>query len=742
MFSRIISSSSVATTTHVTSGLALFFCLYAFCCAGNDSTGELKFLAVGCGPYKQMEQAWLEDCIALENSRDQGEFFVHLGDLIPGGKSAPPSYYEKIALTLRRSEMPGFIVPGDNEWNDQVDPDNAWEVWSGIFMNHHSFWDYGGSLRKKYPTSAGVQHSTRHAENFSFVCRGVLVVGINLTGGRIHDASERDQRLLDNAHWIRQNYQQFHAQVRGAVVLAQAAPSDSFITPFLIASKAFGKPVLYLHAHGHKWSVRRPWPEQNIIKVQTDRLGIAPPLLVTVREEGEELFEFERQFMRGPYLALGTPHSMRIVWRTRRAIEPVVRYGLLRRRLNRSTSRDNILVKTKDQTRSLRTLHSSADGVLQYEATLNGLEPSTTYYYEVYDGEQLLAGGDSTYQFTTHPQPGKKSRLRFWVVGDSGTGGQKQFEVHQALRSFTHSPRKAPDVFLHVGDMAYSNGTDQEFEHHFFMPYRRTLRNTVCWPAMGNHEGSTSSGVTGIGPYFDSFVLPEGGEAGGVASGREAYYSFDYGNIHFISLNSHDLNRSPDAPMAQWLRADLERTTADWIFAYWHHPPYTKGSHDSDTEIQLIEMRENIMPILESGGVDMVFTGHSHIYERSMLIDGAYSTPTTVDGVVLDDGSGDPGGDGAYRKSEGLQPHEGTVVIVTGHGGAGLRRMGTMPVMRRVIYPEHGSVIVDVNDDSATAIMLNSKGVERDIFRIVKRGTVVPNRIENPFQLPHEAGGK
>src|SRR5688572_22310185 len=62
------------------------------------------------------------------------------------------------------------------------------------------------------------------------------------------------------------------------------------------------------------------------------------------------------------------------------------------------------------------------------------------------------------------------------------------------------------------------------------------------------------------------------------------------------------------------------------------------------------------MPILEEAGVDLTLTGHSHIYERSMLIDGAYSTPTTARGVVLDDGDGNPAGDGAYLKGAGLQP--------------------------------------------------------------------------------------
>ena len=150
----------------------------------------------------------------------------------------------------------------------------------------------------------------------------------------------------------------------------------------------------------------------------------------------------------------------------------------------------------------------------QYEATIRGLRPSTTYYYAVYDGDQLLAGGDRTYRFTTHPEPGANRPLRFWVVGDSGTGGQNQADVHLAMRSLTGSRRHPLDIYLHVGDMAYNSGTDHEFEWHFFKPYRRTLRNTVCWPAMGNHEGGTSSGVTGIGPYYDAYVLPTRGEAG------------------------------------------------------------------------------------------------------------------------------------------------------------------------------------------------------------------------------------
>ncbi len=323
---------------------------------------------------------------------------------------------------------------------------------------------------------------------------------------------------------------------------------------------------------------------------------------------------------------------------------------------------------------------------------------------------------------TSEPRPNRVNTapFRFWVVGDSGTGTEMQATVHREMEKYTSRQKKPPDLFIHVGDMAYFNGTDDEFHFNFFGPYGRTLRNTVFWPAMGNHEGGTSSGPAATGPYFDNFVLPANGEAGGHPSGTEAYYSYNFGNAHFVVLNSYDEDRSPGGAMAAWLTADLQQTRADWIFAYWHHAPCTKGSHDSDAEPELIEMRENFMPILEEGGVDMVFSGHSHIYERSMLIDKAYATPTIAEGVVVDDGDGDPDGDGPYRKNNGSHPHEGTVVVVTGHGGITLNRLGTMPIMKRIIYPEHGSVLIDVEGHVASGIMLNSKGKLSDTFQVVK----------------------
>ncbi len=463
------------------------------------------------------------------------------------------------------------------------------------------------------------------------------------------------------------------------------------------------------------------------------------------------------ELTRGPYLQSATPESIVVVWRTNSPAAPSVKIGKSVAALNRQIVGGSIQLLVSADVQAPKYITrlykepkadaakraaddespSTVPSTYQYEARIQGLEPATRYYYSVYAGKKLLAGADKHHYFVTSPSQGTDADLRIWVVGDSGTGEQDQKEVHLAMQEFTQESKRDLDLYLHVGDMAYVEGTDKQFQNNFFDIYQTTLRNKVCWPSMGNHEGKTSRGTSGTGPYYDAYVVPTAAEAGGLPSGTEAYYSFDIADVHFVCLDSHDLDRTPSGAMAQWLIADLEETQQEWLIAFWHHPPYTKGSHDSDAERQLIEMRTHFMPILESCGVDIVLSGHSHIYERSMLIDGAYATPTVAEGVVVDDGDGNPDHDGAYRKSQGLNPNEGTVAIVAGNGGAGLTRRGTMPIMREILV-EHGSVILDIRGDTLTGTMVNKNNVERDVFSIVKRGKVEVTHLEKPWQPPND----
>src|SRR6185503_3185907 len=133
-------------------------------------------------------------------------------------------------------------------------------------------------------------------------------------------------------------------------------------------------------------------------------------------------------------------------------------------------------------------------------------------------------------------------------------------------------------------------------------------------------------------------------------------------------LDSMTANRAANGPMANWLRSDLASTVQDWVIAFWHHPPYSKGSHNSDVEVELVQMRQTFLPILEDHCVDLVLAGHSHSYERSYLLDGHYGDSTTLSaGNILDSGSGhDPS---PYGKPAGTAAHAGAVYAVAGSSG-------------------------------------------------------------------------
>ncbi len=414
--------------------------------------------------------------------------------------------------------------------------------------------------------------------------------------------------------------------------------------------------------------------------------------------------------VRQPYLQSAAPTSMTIVWRSATASGSRVHYGTTQ--------------GTLDQTATNATVTTN------HIVTITGLLPATRYYYDVGSTTAIQAGGSVNHFFETSPPANDTTAFRVWALGDSGDGGANQLAVRNAMLTYTSS--NPPDLMLHLGDIAYSSGTDSELTNKHFAVYKDILRNTPSWTTLGNHDGTftTSGSPNSTGPYYDSFVLPTSAEAGGSASGTEAYYSFDRGNAHFIVLNSFQVSRSASGPMAVWLQADLAATDKQWVIAFWHHPPYTKGTHNSDTESELIDMRQNLLPILEAGGVDLVLTGHSHNYERSYLIDGTYVTPTPsfatlqTQGHIKDAGDGKILGTGAYVKSSGQTTHEGAVYVVAGHGGAD--ESGSPGLNHPVMYfseTAKGSCILDIGATSLTLTNVRSTGVVSDNFTIEK-GTV------------------
>jgi hypothetical protein len=478
--------------------------------------------------------------------------------------------------------------------------------------------------------------------------------------------------------------------------------SISYTTP---ASTALGTPqegIFYLTAH------------QNTLLTGTNVLA------VEIHQSGgtssDISFDLELKatdsvtVTRGPYLQIGTPSSMVVKWRTNSPTDSRVRYGM--------------------DPSSLTLFKDNSQSTTEHEVQLTGLIAGTQYYYSVGTTTTVLAGQDANHYFYTSPQPGVAQPTRIWVLGDSGTANANAAAVRDAYLNSTGS--RYTDLWLMLGDNAYSTGTDSEYQAAVFNMYPGMLRTSPLWPTLGNHDGASADSSTQTGPYYNIFKLPTQGEAGGLASGTEAYYSFDFGNIHFICLESHETNRAVNGTMMTWLQNDVNSTNKDWIIAFWHHPPYSKGSHNSDSETQLIEMRQNALPILEQAGVDLVLTGHSHSYERSFLIDGHYgSSSTFASSMKKDGGSGREDGTGAYTKpTDGPAPHEGAVYAVSGSSGQTSGGTLNHPAMF-ISLNSLGSMILELNGNRLDAQFIDHTGAVRDYFTITKGGTGIPQAPAN-----------
>ena len=409
---------------------------------------------------------------------------------------------------------------------------------------------------------------------------------------------------------------------------------------------------------------------------------------------------------RGPYLQKGTPNSVVVKWRTLVPTESIINYG---------TSLGNLNQTISDNTPKI-----------EHEIEVNGLTASTTYYYEIANSSTVLVPEASDLSFRTHPISGNSQTYTFWALGDPGTANNNQRAVRDAYYSYIGS--NPTDGIIFLGDNAYNDGTDAEYQTAMFENmYEEKLKNTIAWSCLGNHDGHSADSDSQTGPYYDIFTFPTNGESGGMPSGTEAYYSWDYGNIHFIALDSYETDRSVGGSMYNWALSDIQNTTQEWIIAYWHHPPYTKGSHDSDTESQLVDMRQNFLPMLENNGVDLILSGHSHSYERSYFLNGHYGiSDTFISGTntvgANGSGNGRIDGTGAYTKeSSGPDAGKGAVYITAGSSG----KTSSAALDHEAMYysvAQLGSCIVEVSGSALTVKFVRETGAIEDYFTIEKDG--------------------
>jgi hypothetical protein len=413
--------------------------------------------------------------------------------------------------------------------------------------------------------------------------------------------------------------------------------------------------------------------------------------------------------VKGPYLQIGTQNSMIVRWETNVATNTKLAYGTASTAL----------------TSTLGNAVSSVNHSIQ----VTGLSPLTKYYYSIGTLTAVIQSGADNY-FVTSPVPGAAGNYRFWVTGDCGNASTNQTNCKNQYLAYTGTT--TTNGWLLLGDNAYSNGTNSEFNTKFFAYYQNDImKKAVLWPAPGNHDYYAASSSNLAAPYFSIFSTPTSAQAGGVASSSPAYYSYDYGNIHFISLDSYgnqDGNKMYDTLGAQavWLKADLAANTKKWTIAYWHHPPYTMGSHNSDSESDLVAVRARFIRILERNKVDMIMCGHSHDYERSKLMKGHYGNESSFNAgthnLSTQSGLYDGSANSCPYLKDSINVKNGTVYVLSGSAGQLGGTQGSFPhnAMHYSNATNGGSFIIDVQANRLDAKWLCADGVIRDKFTIYK----------------------
>ena len=254
--------------------LILTIVVLLFGCSQKNNT--IIFSVMGDIPRSPEEDILIQEHIKLHNEMSNSELMFHVGDIKSGRTPCDEDVYIKVAGYLKVLNVPTFIVPGDNEWNDCPDPETAWSYWVKYFMG----------FEKNWKMDLKIDRQPECEENFAFISKDVLFIGLNLVGGIIHDSSEWKTRHKKNADWINFQFSENKDGVRAAVILAQANPDEKhtdFMTRFLSAAVEFGKPIIFIHGDGHEWIYEESWLKSNIIRIQVDKGGIAPPVkLITL----------------------------------------------------------------------------------------------------------------------------------------------------------------------------------------------------------------------------------------------------------------------------------------------------------------------------------------------------------------------------------------------------------------------------------------------------------------------------
>lgn len=328
---------------------------------------------------------------------------------------------------------------------------------------------------------------------------------------------------------------------------------------------------------------------------------------------------------------------------------------------------------------------------------LSGLQPGSRYRYRVGLSGRLGRVWSDPAEFTTLKVSGD---LDFLVLGDTGSGGLAQYAVASAME------HESADLVLHTGDISYPVFSAGQIDLRCFSVYERTMREVPYFFTFGNHDFQT-----GEAAYLEAFWLPTNS-----VTRTEHYYSFDHGDAHFVSLFipwygvsqmgtvTADGSRSG---AYRWLTNDLARTGKPWKFVFFHQPMRTSGPHilddyDVDGRPDVGQIREALLPVFAQNGVQAVFCGHDHGWER-------------------------------------FAPASGVQIIVTGGGGAVLYPLYRRDPTSAQFAQRHHFVRVGVRGDEARVEAVLPDGLVLDQFTLRQSAkAATPARVDSRWRMPVE----
>jgi len=368
---------------------------------------------------------------------------------------------------------------------------------------------------------------------------------------------------------------------------------------------------------------------------------------------------------RYPYVQRPGVNSVLIAWGTQDSTDGVVEYGLTSSLGSSST--DSSLVVLPD---------IAITGFL-HGVEITGLEPHTTYYYQVLSGGDTLSAVEifHTNNDTLNPS------FNFMIFGDMG-GGEGTQEAQFALRD--RILLLDFDLAILTGDIVYNDGEWQNFDPRHFVPYKDIIKQTAFFPTLGNHDIGTEDGA----PYIANFFLPNNNP-----DSLEHYYSFDYGRTHFIGLDlvaaqhaGHAIQFDTASAQYAWLRSDLEAASAwaDFIIPFYHHPAFSSAR-------SYPVIPKYIVPLLEEFDVDIAFAGHEHYYER-------------------------------------WHPISGVTHVITGGGGRNLTSATPLPGVAYYESVFH-VVMASIVDKTLSLKMVRTNGTVGDSVKVVSATLLEPQTI-------------